>query len=140
VTQPPAAHPGRPTDQQALLAQRYGTSRRSPLAMITLVVLGVLFVGWVVWAGVQQADQDVRWRTVGYSEPSTTQVTVEFDVFKPAGTDVVCLVRALDLDSAEVGRAEVPVTAEGTDANITYTLSVTARPNTAEVVSCRLDP
>jgi len=107
--------------------------------ILAVAVTGALFVSWVVWAAVQQAQQDVRWRTVGYSDSTDSEVTVEFDVFKPAGSTVTCLVRALDVHSSEVGRAEVPVTSTQSDANIVYRLAVTERPNTAEVVSCRVD-
>jgi hypothetical protein len=128
-------------DRQAMLRTRYGSNRgRQKYLIIAIVSVGVLFVGWVIWAGVQQADQAVRWSTVGYSNSSATSVTVEFDVFKPSGSTVICLVRALDLQGSEVGRAEVPVTSAGSDTNVVYALPVTARPNTAEVVRCRLDP
>jgi len=123
-----------------MLLARYGPARRRPkLVIITTATLGALFLGWVIWAGLEQADQDIRWSTVGYSNSSDTSVTIEFDVFKPPGSTVICLVRALDLQSAEVGRADVPVISSGADANVVYTLLVTARPNTAEVTRCRLD-
>jgi len=140
MTQSQPAEPTLSADQQALVRARYGAAQQRPwLSIVALAILGALFLGWVVWAGVQQADQDVRWRTVGYFTSSDTSVTIEFDVFKPAESTVICLVRALTIDSAEVGRAEVPVTSPQADANVTYTLSVTERPNTAEVESCRLD-
>jgi hypothetical protein len=134
--------PAATTSQQTadLLEARYGTGRpRSVLLVVTLGVMITLFVGWVLWAAVLQADQDVRWRTVGYSKVSDTSVTLDFDVFKPADTDVVCVVRALDSASVEVGRAEVPVTSQENDTHVVYTLQVTARPNTAEVAECQLD-
>jgi SAM-dependent methyltransferase len=74
-----------------------------------------------------------------FPHSTDSSITVEFDVFKPAGSTVTCLVRALDLQSSEVGRAEVPVTSTQPDANVVYRLAVTERPNTAEVASCRLD-
>ena len=136
------SHPPLPADrltpeQLARLEERYGPARRTPVALLVALAVSVAaFLGWVVWAAVQQAGQDVRWRTVGYSDVGDTSVTVEFDVFKPSGTDVTCLVRALDFDSVEVGRAEVPVSAQPSDVHVVYVLAVTARPNTAEVVSC----
>jgi len=108
---------------------------------VTAIALtAVLFVGWVIWAAWGQADQEVRWRTVGYTVNGNQSVTVEFEVFKPPDEDVVCLVRALDLKSNEVGRADVLVSTPQSDVNITYDLQVTERPNTAEVLDCRLDP
>lgn len=140
MTQSRPATAGEPLGAEELLAQRYGPARRtSPVLIFAVFVSAILFVGWVVWAGFHQADQDVRWRTVGYSNSTDSSITVEFDVFKPAGSTVTCLVRALDLQSSEVGRAEVPVTSTQPDANVVYRLAVTERPNTAEVASCRLD-
>ena len=108
--------------------------------MTAIALTAVLFVGWVIWAAWGQADQEVRWRTVGYTVNGNQSVTVEFEVFKPQDEDVVCLVRALDLKSNEVGRADVLVSTPQSDVNITYDLQVTERPNTAEVLDCRLDP
>ena len=140
MTQSRPVTPSEPESASELLRTRYGPARRtSPLLIIAVAMVAVLFVGWVIWAGLQQADQDVRWRTVGYSHSTNSSVTVEFDVFKPAGTTVTCVVRALDLQSSEVGRAEVPVTASGADTSVVYTLAVTERPNTAEVFSCQVD-
>ena len=119
------------------LRSRYGTGR-SPLTVVLVVALVVLpFLGWVVWAGLLQADQDVRWSTTGFSDPTETSVTVEFDVFLPAGSKVTCTVRALDSRAVEVGRAEVPVTSESADTHVVYALPVTARPSSAFVDGCR---
>lgn len=121
----------------AYLQARYGNPRL-PLALaVALALVVVSFVGWVVWAGLGQADRDLRWSTTRFSDASATSVTVEFDVFKPVGTDVVCVVRALDAKGVEVGRAEVPVEADRSDVHVVYALPVTARPSTALADSCR---
>ena len=126
-------------EQRELLRTRYGTARTPHLLLIiALSVTALAFVCWVVWAAFGQADQDVRWQTVGYSDVSDESVTIKFDVFKPVDQDVVCVVRALDLDSQEVGRADVPITSGEADVNVTYTLQVTDTPTTAEVLTCRL--
>lgn len=134
---PTPAYPSPTPEQQARLAERYGPGRRTPVGL--LVSLGILvaaFLGWVVWAGLQQADQDVRWRTVGYRDATDTSVVVEFDVFSRPGSDVSCLLRALDQEGNEVGYADVPVTLDNADAHVVYTLPVTSRPISAEVVRC----
>ncbi len=108
---------------------------------LILVVAGLalIFVGWVLWAALAQADRPVRWRTVGYTDVTETSVTVEFDVFKPADRGVSCTVRALDVSSTEVGRATVAVTAPQADVHVVYALPVTGRPTAAEVTDCQLD-
>lgn len=121
------------------LEDRYGR-RHSPWAAALVVALAVVpFLAWVIWAGVQQADQDLRWATVGFSDISDTSVRIRFDVFLPSGATATCTVRALDRQGVEVGRASVPVEATGTDLSVVYALPVTARPSSAFVETCRLD-
>lgn len=120
------------------LRARYGASGPSPLLLAALALLAASFVGWVVWAGLGQADRDVRWATTGFSGMTGTSVTVEFDVFKPADAKVVCLVRALDAKGVEVGRANVPVASPEPEVHVNYALPVTARASTALVDLCRI--
>lgn len=122
------------------LRERYGRSRATVAAALVLALAVVPFLVWVVWAGLQQADQDLRWTTVGFSETTDTSVRIRFDVFLPAGTTATCVVRALDRSGVEVGRAEVPVAAEGSDISVVYALPVTARPSSAFVETCRPGP
>lgn len=119
------------------LQQRYG-SGHSRLAMgLVLVLVALPFLGWVVWAGVLQADQELRWTTTGFRDISDTSVIIEFDVYLPPDSEVTCIVRALDSKGVEVGRSEVPVTSVNADTHVVYALSVTARPSSAFVESCR---
>lgn len=121
----------------AHLEERYGAGR-SPLALGIVVALVALpFLGWVVWAGLLQAEQDLRWSTTGFRDATDTSVVIEFDVFLPAGSEVTCTVRALDRRGVEVGRAEVPVTSDSSDTRVVYALQVTARPSSALVETCR---
>ncbi len=103
--------------------------------VVALVVLP--FLGWVVWAGLLQADRDLSWNTTGFGDVSETSVVVEFDVFLPAGSGATCTVRALDRRGVEVGRAQVPVTSDTPDTHVVYALPVTARPSSAFVDDCR---
>jgi hypothetical protein len=104
---------------------------------IVIALVALPFLGWVVWAGLLQADQDLRWSTTGFRDASDTSVVVEFDVFLQAGSEVTCTVRALDRRGVEVGRAEVPVTSATQDTHVVYALPVTARPSSALVEICR---
>lgn len=128
-------------EQAAYWQRRYGAARRTPVALLAVVGLFVVaFLGWVVWAAFLQADQQVRWRTTSFRDVTDSSVTVVFDVFTPAGTSVTCLVRAVDADGVEVGRAEVPVTVTSGDASVTYVLRTTELPTGAEVTTCRVAP
>lgn len=141
VTASPVPAPISDVDQQELLRRRYGSGGRPSIPLIiVLTSSAALFVGWVLWAAVGQADQPVRWSTVGYSDLSDTSVTVSFDVFKPANAEVSCVVSALDVSNTEVGRATVPVTSDLSDVHVVYALLVTSRPTAAEVTACQLTP
>lgn len=127
-----------PDADVAHLHARYGSSRPPLVLAVGAALVVASFLGWVVWAGLGQADRELRWSTTGFDNSSSTSVIVEFDVFLPAGADVVCVVRALDDNGVEVGRADVPVVADGTDVHVVYALPVTARPSSALADSCRL--
>lgn len=119
------------------LNSRYGAGQSRWGVGVAVAVVAVPFVAWVVWAGVLQGDQDLRWNTTGFREVSDTNVLVDFDVFLPAGTTVTCTVRALDRRGIEVGRADVPVHSSTSNTSVVYPLAVTARPSSAFVESCR---
>ncbi len=129
--------PGLTPEQRALLQQRYGPARRTPVVALALLGgVAVVFLGWVGWAALQQSSADVRWSTFGYSDVSDTSVTVEFDVFKSPGETVTCTVQALDVTNEVVGQARVEVSGERGDVHVTYELPVTHRPTSAQVESC----
>ena len=102
----PADDPRLPRHLRGVASLRTSTSTTSSsatapvarrLAMGLVVALVVLpFLGWVVWAGLLQADQELRWSTTGFRDITDTSVIVEFDVFLPPGSEVTCTVRALD--------------------------------------------
>ena len=107
------------------------------MAIVAALVI-VPFLGWVIWAAFEHANQELRWETIGFSDVTDQSVTVNFDVSFPAGSSAECTVRAMDVHGVEVGRAQVPVQSDGTSATVVYALSVTARPSSAFVESCRL--
>ncbi len=123
---------------QAALGARYGTDRVPWGVAVVAALVIIPFLGWVIWAAFEHANQELRWETVGFSDISDQSVTVNFNVFLPAGSTADCTVRAMDVRGVEVGRAQVPVHTDGTSATVVYALPVTARPSSAFVETCRL--
>jgi len=64
------------------------------------------------------------------------QVEVTFDVNRPNGDPVQCLVRARDRRGTEIGRALIRVPAGRRHVVVTHTLPTRGRPNTGEVLGC----
>ncbi len=120
------------------LQDRYGRRRGRAAVIIAAILVGAPFLSWVLWAGYLQGHPDVTWTTTGFSDISSKSVTVSFDVSKPESRGADCLVRALDDQGIEVGRAEVPVQDPNGNVHVDYALAVTARPSSAFVASCEL--
>lgn len=120
------------------LRRRYGTDRSRAGVLVVIALVAIPFLGWVVWAGLQQAHQEIRWQTVGFSDATDESVSINFEVVMSPGSSAECTVRALDVQGVEVGRAQVPVTGQDDTTRVDYDLAVTARPSSAFVDSCRL--
>jgi hypothetical protein len=105
VPRPTAATTSRPPE-------RYGDVRPPWHRVAARTAAGVVLVGglaWVVWAGLAQADRDVRWDDVGFSISGSSAVDVTFDVIKDPDTTAVCRLEALNRQFAVVGVVDVEV-------------------------------
>ena len=97
---------------------------------------GVLFlvVAGYAWFA---AQEPVRWKDVGFRVESPTEVEVTFDVYLYEDTDVVCHLRALNDNFAEVGVSDATVrAADGPQQRITTTFVTTETATTALVRYC----
>ncbi len=121
---------------------RYGRSRtaeaRSDRRLkATGLVLGVLLLGFTVWAGASYiADQDVTGELTGFDVVSETEVEVSVAVRKPADVVGVCTLRARAEDGLEVGRATVRFEDDTDRIHRSVTLKTTERATTAELLGC----
>jgi Domain of unknown function (DUF4307) len=93
-------------------AGRYGDVvppwHRTAARLLALVAAAVA-LGWVVWAGLHQADRDVRWDDVGFRVTGDSEVMVTFDVIKDPDATVTCRLEAMNRQYAVVGVAQVKV-------------------------------
>jgi hypothetical protein len=121
---------------------RYGrrreAKRRRPAVTAALtvgVVLAGLFAAWRL--SELYGQNEVSERLLGFDDSVPGQVTVEFEVYKPAGEGAMCAVRSRDLAGAEIGYAEVEIPADDATHVVTsYPLAVEGVPNTGEVLRC----
>jgi hypothetical protein len=125
-------------------AGRYGrrrSGRRAPrwvvpalAGVLVLVLVGIL---WRVYA----SDPGIGYQVLKY-QVADREVAITFEVTRPAGRAVSCVLRARSRDGAEVGREVVAVPTSGGNGSVvvTHTLTTKARPVTGEVEGCGLDP
>ncbi|MFU8849624.1 DUF4307 domain-containing protein [Micromonospora sp. SL1-18] len=123
---------------------RYGRRRepgrrrpalRALLAAVLLAVLGLAAAKLYT----QYGDPEYRADVITYTGITDSRVVVDFRVTVPPGGSATCLLRARSHDGAEVGHAEVTVTAGAGERQVTARREVptTARPFIGEVLRCR---
>lgn len=98
-----------------------------------------LGVAVAVWLGLAMTSDPVTWTDLGYHVVDDRTVDVTYDVHRPPGRDVTCVVRALDLQFGTVGITEVDVPATSEPSvHRTDRVRTTTRAVTGVVKSCAL--
>jgi hypothetical protein len=123
---------------------RYGHRRAPGLRRRVgpLIFAAVVLVASVLLT-VQLYDRygrtDYQSKIVGWSDDSSTRLTIEFEVRIPANGTATCVLRARSYDGAEVGRREVRLANPGATAQIRARedVSTRARASHGDVVRCR---
>ena len=101
---------------------------------ITGCLVGVALVVWLALAG---SVGRVTWTDTGFDVVDDRTVVVDFDVHRPEGQAVTCVVRALDEGFATVGSLEVAVPASAQrSVHRRVTVRTTTRAVTGGVREC----
>ncbi|NKY48932.1 DUF4307 domain-containing protein [Nocardia vermiculata] len=122
------------------VSNRYGTKPTRSRRTI-VIVLGVGLVIGAIIAFVlyrQYGPQDIQPDRIGYDVIDDSTMTIQFKVTREhPDQPVVCVVRAMDADTNEVGRREVliPASDSGT-VELTTTLRTTARAGNGSIYGC----
>ena len=82
-----------------------GSHRRLPVA--AAVVAALLFVGWVVWAGLGAATRGASADVIAYDVRSADLVGVTVRAQRDSGGRLGCSLQAVDRDGEVVGVADV---------------------------------
>jgi hypothetical protein len=94
----------------------------------------------VVWLALSASLGRVTWTDTGYRVLDDRTVEVEFDVHRPEGQAVTCVVRALDQGFGTVGTVEVRIPASPEAAvHRQVTVRTTTRAVTGVVRECTAD-
>jgi hypothetical protein len=130
---------GAPVFPPGRYGRRRSPRRRRPWLVAALVAAALLVAAVAVLPLYRKyGDPTYDAQVITYTGVTDTSVDVTFRVTVPPGGSAVCLVRARARDHAEVGHADVRVTAEpgSRTAVATHRLVTTARPMVGEVVRC----
>ncbi|TWJ07535.1 uncharacterized protein DUF4307 [Stackebrandtia albiflava] len=115
-----------------------GLTGRRPSAWLTgLAALAVVIAGVAISLKLydQYGDREYHGQVLAF-DTAEESVSITFEVFKPAGEPAVCRVRARSADGAQVGMAEVSITARESHVTVEYVLETTGKPVTGELQRC----
>ncbi|PZF56771.1 DUF4307 domain-containing protein [Curtobacterium sp. MCSS17_008] len=130
------------TVSASTLDDRYGRTpdrrRRGRLLGTTAAIAVVLvFVAWVVWAGLDQTSHGLDHTEVGYTVVSEHRTVVHSQVSVDPGTEARCAVQVLDKTYSIVGWKEVALPAsEQRTRSITTEVNTTTRGVTGLIHDC----
>ncbi|MGK9146514.1 DUF4307 domain-containing protein [Plantibacter flavus] len=127
---------------QAAIEARYGRTpgSRTRDRRALWIVAGafvVVFVAWVVWAGLDGSRPSIEARNTAHEIVDDTMVSVSFEVTGPQDTAMACSVQALNEQFAVVGWkvVELPRSEQRTR-SFSELLRTTERSNTGVVDTC----
>lgn len=137
-----SSEPAAGSDARAQYADRYGTASRSRgrgrllalvLGVVVVVGLGVAYLGWTKFGPEEISSEQLGYTVV---DDSTIQVRIKVTRADPS-KPVVCVLRAMDRNVAEVGRREVLVQpSEYGTVEVTSVIKTSARPSAGTIYTC----
>jgi hypothetical protein len=122
---------------------RYGRRRDGKRHLGLPILFGALVLAFTVFLAIRlysaYGDPDYDPQIVGWTDVTTSGMTIDFTVRVPAGGSASCVLRARSYDGAEVGRRTVTVraAADATIAEAKERVTTTARASHGDVVRCR---
>ena len=121
------------------LADRYGTSRRAPRAVVVALVclLVAAAAGWLMWVSVFHSRPEVTSQMIGFEVRSQHATRASYTVVRrDRDVRASCLLRALAADHAVVGELVVDIDSGPTDARLRSTVRTERRATTVDLVGC----
>lgn len=122
---------------------RYGRRRDGKRHPVLPILFGALVLAFTLFLAIRlystYGDPNYDPQIVGWTDVTTSGMTIDFTVRVPAGGSASCVLRARSYDGAEVGRRTVTVTAaaDATIAEAKERVTTTARASHGDVVRCR---
>lgn len=125
-------------ENQALLADRYGTVRRNGWK-IPAAILMIIFLPWLMWSAWHHSNPEIRFTLVSFQNEKSASIDITYLVERRnPSLPLTCTLVARDIDKNVVGEIEDNVPASATS-RITISRTIPARiaPVNAAVLDCR---
>lgn len=123
-------------DLSPQMRQRYGLDRNPwPLRIFSAAVVAA-FLAALVALAVKLTAAPITPRILLWQQPQPDRVDITFDVSKPAGMAVSCVLRAQDADRTDLGYATVDLQPAPRYQQTEYSLRVLGRAVYIEILAC----
>jgi hypothetical protein len=125
-------------ENQALLADRYGTIRRNTWK-IPAAILMIIFLPWLMWSAWHHSNPEIRITLISFQNEKSDSIDITYLIERrDSSRALICTLVARDIDKNVVGEIDdaIPPTSINP---ITRTTTIPARiaPVNAAVVGCR---
>lgn len=118
------------------MRQRYGLDRNPWPGRLLAGALILAFAAALTYVGIQLLRDPISTRVLVWQQVQQDRVDVTFEVRRPAGLDVECVLRAQDGDRVDLGYATVLLPAGSDYVQDTYPLRVIGPAAYVEVLAC----
>lgn len=115
---------------------RYGLDQRRLSPVLVAVVVVVVFLGAVAFAGVMAVRDNVEFQLIRWTVVGPDRADATFDVSRNGADEVICILRAQDSKRIDVGYAEIAIPPGEDVVTIDYSLRTVAPAFAVEVLAC----
>ena len=125
-------------ENQAFLADRYGTARKSTWKIPAAILL-IIFLPWLMWSAWHHSNPEFRATLVSFQNEKSDSIDITYLIERRNPSLVLtCTVVARDIDKNVVGEIEVRIPS-ATEKQLTKTTTIPTRiaPVNAAIFDCR---
>jgi len=118
------------------MRQRYGMDRNRWPARAAAALALLVYVAALGYIALQVTDRPIEARLLVWQQPQPDRVDITFEVRKPEGLAVTCVLRAQDGDRVDLGYAQTDLAAAPGYVQQTYRMRVIGPAGGIEILGC----
>ena len=125
------------SDGEFSFNDRYGV-RSSTRWRMPAIVLGIIGLLWIFWAGLHNANPDFRIQLISFAVTGEKEITVRYGINRAdAGATTICTLVAKDIDKNVVGQIDEMIEPGPSYVERSTPIATRSAPVTASVLRCR---